>query len=419
MLFDYEVLKLIWWVLVGVLLIGFAVTDGFDMGATALLPLLGKTDTERRVVINTVGPHWEGNQVWFITAGGAIFAAWPAVYAAAFSGFYWAMLLVLFALFFRPVGFDYRSKIEDPRWRTAWDWGLFAGGAIPALVFGVAFGNLLLGVPFSHDEFLRPSYDGNLFGLLNPFGLLTGVVSLSMLAMHGAVWVNLRSEGTVSDRARRMAQLCALIALATFALAGIWLSMGIDGYRIVSQPALDALPNPLAKEVIKAEGAWLSNYSNYPITMLAPALGFLGLIGTFLLAGAKRPGLAFVTSSLAMAGHHPDRRGFHVPLRHAVQPVTELQPDPLGCGVQSDDTDRHDLGGDHLRTHRAGLYRLVLPLHVESHLGGLYRPERLFELLRRDDNVVLCLDSWRTACLCLRHHQCDVAGSPGYRRGIS
>lgn len=302
MLFDYEVLKLIWWVLVGVLLIGFAVTDGFDMGATALLPLLGKTDTERRVVINTVGPHWEGNQVWFITAGGAIFAAWPAVYAAAFSGFYWAMLLVLFALFFRPVGFDYRSKIEDPRWRAAWDWGLFAGGAIPALVFGVAFGNLLLGVPFSHDEFLRPSYDGNLFGLLNPFGLLTGVVSLSMLAMHGAVWVNLRSEGTVSDRARRMAQLCALITLATFALAGIWLSMGIDGYRIVSQPALDALPNPLAKEVVKAEGAWLSNYSNYPITMLAPALGFAGLIGTFLLAGAKRPGLAFVTSSLAMAG---------------------------------------------------------------------------------------------------------------------
>ena len=302
MLFDYETLKLIWWVLVGVLLIGFAATDGFDMGAAALLPILGKSDTERRVVINTVGPHWEGNQVWFITAGGAIFAAWPAVYAAAFSGFYWAMLLVLFAMFFRPVGFDYRSKIEDPRWRSAWDWGLFAGGAIPALVFGVAFGNLLLGVPFSHDEFLRPSYEGNLFGLLNPFGLLTGVVSLSMLAMHGAVWVNLRSEGQVSDRARRMAQVCALVALATFALAGIWLSVGIDGYQIVSAPAPDALPNPLAKEVIQAEGAWLANYSAYPLTMLAPALGFAGLIGTFLLAGAKRPGLAFVTSTLGMAG---------------------------------------------------------------------------------------------------------------------
>lgn len=302
MLFDYETLKLIWWALVGVLLIGFAITDGFDMGACALLPLLGKNDDERRVVINTVGPHWEGNQVWFITAGGAIFAAWPAVYAAAFSGFYWAMLLVLFALFFRPVGFDYRSKIADPRWRSTWDWGLVIGGAVPALVFGVAFGNLLLGVPFQHDEFLRPSYQGNLFGLLNPFGLLSGVVSLGMLAMHGAVWVQLRSEGEVKVRARRLAQLCALITLAGFALAGIWLSAGIDGYQIVSAPAYDTLPNPLAKEVIRAEGAWLTNYSAYPVTMLAPAVGFAGLIGTFLLAGARCPGWAFLTSSLAMTG---------------------------------------------------------------------------------------------------------------------
>ncbi len=302
MLFDYETMKLIWWVLVGVLLIGFAITDGFDMGACALLPLLGKTDAERRVVINTVGPHWEGNQVWFITAGGAIFAAWPAVYAAAFSGFYWAMLLVLFALFFRPVGFDYRSKIANPRWRNTWDWGLVIGGAVPALVFGVAFGNLLLGVPFQHDELLRPSYDGNLFGLLNPFGLLTGVVSLSMLAMHGAVWVMLRSEGEVNVRARRWAQLCALVALATFALAGIWLSAGIDGYRIVTEPAHGTLPNPLAKEVVQEAGAWLANYAAYPITMAAPILGFAGLIGTFLLAGARKPGWAFLTSALAMTG---------------------------------------------------------------------------------------------------------------------
>nr|WP_211232675.1 cytochrome d ubiquinol oxidase subunit II [Marinobacterium litorale] len=301
-MFDYETLKLIWWVLVGVLLIGFAVTDGFDMGACVLLPLLGKTDAERRVVINTVGAHWEGNQVWFITAGGAIFAAWPAVYAAAFSGFYWAMLLVLFALFFRPVGFDYRSKIADPRWRSTWDWGLFIGGAVPALVFGVAFGNLLLGVPFQHDEFLRPSYEGNLFGLLNPFGLLTGIVSLAMLAMHGGVWVMLRSEGAVAERAKKLAQLCALVTLAGFALAGIWLSLGIDGYQIVSAPAHDAMPNPLAKEVVRAEGAWLANYSAYPATLLAPVLGFIGLIGTFLLAGKGKAGWAFLTSALAMAG---------------------------------------------------------------------------------------------------------------------
>jgi len=302
MLFDYETLKLIWWALIGVLLIGFAITDGFDMGACALLPLLGKNDTERRVVINTVGAHWEGNQVWFITAAGAIFAAWPAVYAAAFSGFYWAMLLVLFALFFRPVGFDYRSKIADPRWRSSWDWGLVIGGAVPALVFGVAFGNLLLGVPFQHDEFLRPSYQGNLFGLLNPFGLLSGLISLAMLAMHGAVWVQLRSEGEVQTRARRLAQLCALITLAAFALAGIWLATGIDGYQIISAPAHDAMSNPLLKEVIRSEGAWLANYSAYPVTLLAPVAGFVGLIGTFLFAGSRRAGWAFLTSSLAMAG---------------------------------------------------------------------------------------------------------------------
>jgi cytochrome bd ubiquinol oxidase subunit II len=119
-MFDYETLKLIWWVLVGVLLIGFALTDGFDLGAAMLMPFVGRSDTERRVVINTIAPHWDGNQVWLITAGGALFAAWPLVYSAAFSGLYWALLLVLFALFVRPVGFDYRSKLENIRWRQSW-----------------------------------------------------------------------------------------------------------------------------------------------------------------------------------------------------------------------------------------------------------------------------------------------------------
>src|SRR5690554_7451230 len=155
---DYEALRFIWWVLIGVLLIGFVVTDGFDMGVASLLKVIGRDNEERRIMINTVAPHWDGNQVWLITAAGALFAAWPAVYAAAFSGFYWAMLLVLFALFFRPVGFDYRSKLTNTKWRKAWDMGLIAGGVVPSLIFGVAFGNLLLGVPFQHDEFLRPSY---------------------------------------------------------------------------------------------------------------------------------------------------------------------------------------------------------------------------------------------------------------------
>ena len=162
--FDYATLKLIWWLFVGVLLVGFALMDGFDLGIGTLLPFVGRTDDERRVMLNAVGPTWEGNQVWFITAGGATFAAWPLVYAAAFSGFYVALILTLFALFFRPVGFDYRSKLADPRWRSAWDWGLFVGGAVPALVFGVAFGNLLLGVPFHFDADLRVFYTGSFFG---------------------------------------------------------------------------------------------------------------------------------------------------------------------------------------------------------------------------------------------------------------
>ncbi len=205
---DYETLRLIWWALLGILLIGFAVMDGFDLGTALLMPFLGKTDLERRVIINTVGPVWEGNQVWFILGGGAIFAAWPALYAASFSGFYLAMFLVLATLILRPGGFKYRSKLEGRGWRRFWDWALFAGGLVPALVFGVAFGNLFRGVPFGYDSDLRFHSTITLISLLNPFALLFGLVSLSMIALHGASWINLKTEGVgAAPRARRHA-LC-------------------------------------------------------------------------------------------------------------------------------------------------------------------------------------------------------------------
>ena len=302
MILDFETLKFIWWVLVGVLFIGFAVTDGMDMGVGTLLPFLGKNDDERRVIINTVGPHWDGNQVWLITAGGAIFAAWPLVYATAFSGFYFAMLLALFALFFRPVGFDYRSKIADPRWRSAWDWGLFVGGTVPALVFGIAFGNLLQGVPFHLDEFLRPYYTGSFFGLLNPFALLAGIISLGMLTMHGAIWLQLRTEEPIATRAKHWAKITGLITIAAFALAGIWLSIGIDGYRVVSMPELGAIPNPLTKEVVIDPSAWLTNYRDYPLTLLFPILGFAGLGGAVALSLQDRAGLGLIVSGLGITG---------------------------------------------------------------------------------------------------------------------
>ncbi|HUX25214.1 MAG TPA: cytochrome d ubiquinol oxidase subunit II, partial [Burkholderiales bacterium] len=230
-MFDYLTLKLIWWLLVGVLLIGFAIMDGHDMGVGTLLPFLGKDDTERRIMINTVAPHWDGNQVWFITAGGAIFAAWPVVYATAFSGLYWALLLVLFALFFRPVGFDYRSKVEDARWRSAWDYGLFAGSAVPALVFGVAFGNLFQGVPFHFDDSMRSFYTGSFWALLNPMALLFGVVSLALLTLQGATFLAHRTEGPLQERALKASRLFAIVLLVAFCAAGFWVSR-IDGYVI-------------------------------------------------------------------------------------------------------------------------------------------------------------------------------------------
>ena len=302
MMIDYEVLKLIWWLFVGVLLIGFALLDGFDLGVGTLLPFVGHTDEERRVILNAIGPTWEGNQVWFITAGGALFAAWPMVYATAFSGFYWAMLLVLFALFFRPVGFEYRSKVEDVRWRSFWDWGLFAGGAVPALVFGVAFGNLLQGVPFYFDEFLRPYYTGSFWGLLNPFALLAGVVSLSMLVCHGAVYLQMRTEGDVQTRARQAASWFGLLFLAAFALAGVWQAYGIEGFRIVSMPDPGSVMTPLDKTVEMAPGAWLTNFSRYPWMMAAPAAVFLGGALAIVLSRAGRPGWGFIFSGTAIAG---------------------------------------------------------------------------------------------------------------------
>lgn len=300
MIADYETLKLIWWALVGVLLIGFAVTDGFDMGVGALLPWLGKTDSERRVIINSVGPHWEGNQVWFVTAGGALFAAWPMVYASAFSGLYTALIITLLALFLRPVGFDYRSKLDNPTWRSRWDWALFAGSVVPPIIFGIAFGNLFLGLPFDLDEYLRPSYQGGLFGLLTPFPLLCGVLSLAMLVMHGGVWLGMKSEGELRARANRATVIAGAISAILFGIGGIWITTGIDGMVILAMADPNTAPDPLAKTVQMMEQGWLQNFATYPLLSAVPLLG-LGLpFITAILASRQREGLAFLTSSLAV-----------------------------------------------------------------------------------------------------------------------
>ncbi len=298
-LMSYETLRVIWWLFLGVLLIGFAVMEGFDLGVATLLPIVARTDDERRVLINTVGPTWEGNQVWLILGGGAIFAAYPLVYSAAFSGFFIALILTLFALILRPVGFSYRSKLPNARWRNVWDWALFVGAIVPSIVFGVAFGNLLQGVPFSFDEQLRVTYYGSFFGLLNPYGLLAGLVSLSMMLLQGSVFLQLKTEGEIRERARRWVGYSALALCVTFALAGIWLTLGIDGYRIVAFAGTEAASNPTTKQVVREAGAWLANYGANPLLWVIPALVFVGAFVAWKLA-ATRPGLAFIASSVAL-----------------------------------------------------------------------------------------------------------------------
>jgi len=299
MILDYETLKLIWWLFVGLLLVGFVMTAGFDLGVGMLLPFLGKKDEERRVIINSIGPTWEGNQVWLILGAGAVFAAWPLVYAAAFSGFYAAMLLALFALVIRPGGFAFRSKLPDPRWRSLWDWVLFTGGAVPALIFGIAFGNLLQGVPFQYDDTLRLSFTGSFLALLNPFALLAGLVSVAMLVMHGAIYLTLRTQGEINARATRAAVVFGVIFLIAFALAGVWVALRIDGYRILYMPDANSAFTPLQKSVAKVMGAWITNYSLYPWTLLAPVAGFAGAIAA--LALRARAGMALIASSICVS----------------------------------------------------------------------------------------------------------------------
>lgn len=300
---DYETLRVIWWGLMGTLLIGFALTDGYDLGVAALMPFIGKTDEERRMAINAIAPHWEGHQVWFILGGGAIFAAWPFVYAVSFSGFYLAMFLVLSALILRPVAFKYRSKRPDAAWRTRWDWALFIGGFVPALVFGVAVGNVLQGAPFQLDSDLRSFYEGSLLGLFSPFALMTGLLSVAMVVMHGAGFLAVKIErGAVLDRARRIGSVAAIASLILFAAGGLWVANGAMGFRLEGVVDPNGPSNPLFVKAVAAPGAWIDNYGRHPWMLIAPILGLAGPL--IALLGIRRHShvLNLAGSSLATVG---------------------------------------------------------------------------------------------------------------------
>jgi len=302
-LIDYETLSLIWWALIGVLLMGFAIMDGFDMGLAILLPFTTKTDIERRIVINCIAPVWESNQVWFILGGGAIFAAWPLVYAAAFSGFYSAMFCILFALILRPVGFKYRSKVPHATWRSIWDVALFLGGFIPTFVFGIAFGNIFHGIPFHFDDSLQSFYTGNFWDLFTPFPLFCGLLSVCLFTMQGSTYLALKTEDPVAARARIAGIQAALLVIIFFTIGWIWLKNGwVPGYQLVERINPHASSNPLAKTVESAVDAWLHNYERYHWIWLAPLLGYGGATLTAYFLLLKHPGKAFITSSFAQIG---------------------------------------------------------------------------------------------------------------------
>ncbi|MBS4706838.1 cytochrome d ubiquinol oxidase subunit II [Aeromonas caviae] len=295
---DYETLKVIWWGLVLFLLVGFVVMDGFDLGVGMLLPVVGKTDDERRVLLNSVGPVWEGNQVWLIAGAGTLFAAWPLVYAAAFSALYVPFMFLLFGLFLRPVGFDYRSKLPDPVWRRWWDRALVVGGLLPTLVFGATLGLVLQGLPFRFDAALRIHYGA--FAFHWPLLLTAMGTALALLLLHGASFLQCKTQGAIAARSARLALWLGPLASAFFALGGVWLGE-MAGYRITAIGDLNGALTPLMKEVVAVPAGWLGNFVAHPVLWAVPVLGLLLPLVCALASRLGKSGLALVASGGACA----------------------------------------------------------------------------------------------------------------------
>jgi cytochrome bd ubiquinol oxidase subunit II len=301
-LIDYATLRVIWWLLLGVLLIGFAITDGFDLGVGATFRILGRTDTERRALLESIEPVWEGNQVWLVLGGGAAFAAWPLLYAISFSGLYLAMFLILLALILRPVGFTYRDKLTIARWREGWDWALTIGGACPALLFGVAFGNLFLGLPFHFDALHRPIGAGGFFSLLHPFALLSGVISLSMLVLHGTAYAAMKVGEPMAGRARSLGRLASNTYLVAFIAAGFWVATFVSGFHVIGNLNHSGPSDPTQKTVEVLAGDWLNNFRAWPWMWLAPVGAVAAAAASNLLLRYRLAGAAFMATTVVQAG---------------------------------------------------------------------------------------------------------------------
>ncbi len=286
---DYTLLKLIWWGIIGCIFILYSTTAGFDYGVTLIMPFL-RSEDNRRLALAASMPTWDGNLTWIVFAGGALFVVWPVVYATAFSGLYFAFFVVLWTMYFRPPGFDYRDRIDNPIWRRCWDFGLFISSLVPVAVFGIGMGNCFLGFPFHFDPFtMRDTYTGSFSDLFTGFTVLCAVVSLCMIVMHGSAYLQRRVEGALQNTARKLHLIFALLTFVFFTIALILVSMKMPGYHLISSP-----PHPTVTpldNVVKFEPlGWANSFADnswkiYPL-MLTYAAFIITLWSSFLRAYA-------------------------------------------------------------------------------------------------------------------------------------
>jgi cytochrome d ubiquinol oxidase subunit II len=298
---DYEFLKIIWWVLIGIVLVVYATTAGYDSGVTMIMPFLRRED-ERRVMLNTSAPTWDGNQTWIVFAGGGLFVVWPVVYSTAFSGMYAALLCILWSLFFRPPGYDYRSKLPHMAWRRFWDFGLFISSVVPVFMFGLIFGNCFLGMPFHFDHVtFRAFFTRGFAELFSPFAVLCGFVSLAMILMHGSSFTMRRTEGSLRAMARKLHFVFSILLLISFTWTGYWVTYHIAGYQLISSPVHPTL-HPLDNVVTQQVGAWVLNYDKYPWKYFGPIFSYVGIFASLWANYVRWVAFCFWASAFAIGG---------------------------------------------------------------------------------------------------------------------
>lgn len=272
---DYVTLKLIWWGIFGFLITAFMITGGMDIGVGFLLPVIGKNDNDRRLILNAIGPTWEGNQVWLITLGAGLFAIWPIAYATIFSCMYLAFVLVLVMLILRPPGIDYRSKINSNTWRSIWDVTLFTSNLVLALGFGLVVGNLFTGLPFYFDQDMRIIYQGDFLSIISPCALLFAVVTLCMLGLQGALYLQYKLDESMQDVIKLMVKIFGIGFIVTSIFAGISVVLWVPGYEIISIPDINTGISVIDKTVQPLLSGWAQNYAGHKWLWIFPIFALI------------------------------------------------------------------------------------------------------------------------------------------------